>query len=763
MESTMLDYALAYARAGLKIFPCCPGLKIPLSGTHGVHDASSDEALVRAWWGREPNANIAVACGAGSGVWVIDVDVDEERGVNGYESLTGDLPATWIVETPRGGRHYYFTATQNPPRSKNSFRPGIDIRGDGYYVLAPPSIHPNGGVYEWANGYGPNDVELAEFPEEYKPAAPKPVPAPWRAPVSRVSAGQELIDRAVAYLETMEPAVQGQGGHNALLRAASAMTVGFDLDDATALSLLWTHYNPRCSPPWDQTSASDRKDFERKVAEARKTSKERPGYIRDVELEAFTADPIADERGDALASIILAEREAPAVAPSVEAAPASPAISENPDFPQEILHPRGLVGELADWINATAGCPQPGLAVAASLAACGALFSRKVRDESDGRTNLFVFSVAHSSAGKDWGAKAILKLFHEAGGEQMIAGTVTSDTAIEKSLEDYPVKLFVIDEVGHFMSNVNKASADNAAYLKTIKPTLMKLYSSAKDWYVGKTRADGEVRRLQQPSVCVYGMTSPDILYGSLTREELRDGWLARVVCFISNARPRYRMTRIAPIPPSLVEQFRAWISRVVPPDTDGGDIAGATGVNLITVPTTPEGRKVFEDFGEECYKNMLAASRHNEDVEFLWGKGLENARRIALTVACGETFDGAAIDKYEAEYGVAVARQNIRSLEAAIARNMAETDWQRQKNRVLEIIRVGKENGVAKSALTRKSMWIRDKRARDSILDELIEAGLVVTGQHEGYAAQCRWFWASEFPAVGLVMENKDKTENNG
>ena len=102
---SMLENALAYVRMGWKIFPCAPGMKIPLAGTHGVHDATGDEALVRAWWGREPNANIAVACGAGSGVWVVDVDVDADRGIDGFASLTGEMPRTWTVDTPRGGRH----------------------------------------------------------------------------------------------------------------------------------------------------------------------------------------------------------------------------------------------------------------------------------------------------------------------------------------------------------------------------------------------------------------------------------------------------------------------------------------------------------------------------------------------------------------------------------------------------------------------------------------------------------------------------------
>src|SRR5699024_3406300 len=76
------DAAVAFAEAGVPVFPCAPDGKQPIT-RRGFHDASTDPGRVRAWWGRFPAANIGMPTGAASGVVVVDVDV---HGVNGYDA-----------------------------------------------------------------------------------------------------------------------------------------------------------------------------------------------------------------------------------------------------------------------------------------------------------------------------------------------------------------------------------------------------------------------------------------------------------------------------------------------------------------------------------------------------------------------------------------------------------------------------------------------------------------------------------------------------
>jgi hypothetical protein len=114
----ILAAALAYAAAGVPVFPCRPD-KRPAT-PNGFKDASTDPDIIRAWWTRYPQALIGRPTGAASGVVVLDLDNDATTGADGDSALAdliaayGDLPETWEVMTPRGGRHIYFSPSLTP-------------------------------------------------------------------------------------------------------------------------------------------------------------------------------------------------------------------------------------------------------------------------------------------------------------------------------------------------------------------------------------------------------------------------------------------------------------------------------------------------------------------------------------------------------------------------------------------------------------------------------------------------------------------------
>jgi hypothetical protein len=128
-------------------FPCGHRSKTPAC-PHGVHEATRDVATLRALFGALPDANVAIATGSPSGIVV--VDVDSEQGEAELRALGGWAEPTLCCTTAKG-RHVYFTAPAEPLRSRVRFRPGLDARGDGTYVLVPPSLHPTGHRYVWEN------------------------------------------------------------------------------------------------------------------------------------------------------------------------------------------------------------------------------------------------------------------------------------------------------------------------------------------------------------------------------------------------------------------------------------------------------------------------------------------------------------------------------------------------------------------------------------------------------------------------------------
>ena len=162
---SMYDAAIEYAKKGFAVFPLKYRDKVPLT-RNGCKDATTDAAQIKAWWQQHPNANIGLATGAVSqNVFVIDLDIDEDRGIDGYHSLEdwqrehGDFPETWTAITGRGGYHLYYRGNGKIKNSAGIID-GVDIRGNGGYVVAPPSIHKNGRRYEWE--YSPDEFELAK-------------------------------------------------------------------------------------------------------------------------------------------------------------------------------------------------------------------------------------------------------------------------------------------------------------------------------------------------------------------------------------------------------------------------------------------------------------------------------------------------------------------------------------------------------------------------------------------------------------------------
>lgn len=161
-------YANYYAKnMGLRIFPCKG--KVPAT-PHGCKDATNEPVQVDQWWHDGSTYNVAIA--TGNGLVVLDVDTDHNAGKFGDETLTeleqkyGKLPDTWTCLTGGGGVHYYFACDDPDLTIGTGFAPGLDYRGAGGYVIAPPSIHPETGrAYEWEASSTPTSVPLAPLPD----------------------------------------------------------------------------------------------------------------------------------------------------------------------------------------------------------------------------------------------------------------------------------------------------------------------------------------------------------------------------------------------------------------------------------------------------------------------------------------------------------------------------------------------------------------------------------------------------------------------
>jgi hypothetical protein len=225
-KPSMMASALALAARGLRVFPCKPRQKIPDSD-HGHLDATVDAKTIKRRWTETADANIGLRPDA-SGFVVVDVDT-RNGGYKTLEALEAELgpcPDTVVARTGcrEPGLHLYYRVPAGM-EFRGKLGDGIDIKYRGY-VLAPPSIHPDGGRYEWLSS--PFDTEVAELPPAWL-ARMKKTDANNNAPPVQLHKGENSTTTsaygAVAIEEeirAVRTATQGER-NNRLNRAAFAL------------------------------------------------------------------------------------------------------------------------------------------------------------------------------------------------------------------------------------------------------------------------------------------------------------------------------------------------------------------------------------------------------------------------------------------------------------------------------------------------------------------------------------------------------------
>jgi hypothetical protein len=230
-----LEWAMFYRRLGWAVIPVRPREKRPWVRWEPFQRRLPSEDEIAAWFRQWPDANIGIVTGAVSNLVVLDVDPAH----GGAESLTrmeqrhGRLPPTPEVTTGGGGHHHYFRHPGGPVRNRAGLAPGLDLRADGGYVVAPPSLHPSGGHYVWRAGLEPDQV------------APAPAPA-W---LTATDEDGGRPGHPLRYWRSLVHEGVGEGERNSRIASLTGHLLWHGVDAAIILDLMLCWNAARCRPP----------------------------------------------------------------------------------------------------------------------------------------------------------------------------------------------------------------------------------------------------------------------------------------------------------------------------------------------------------------------------------------------------------------------------------------------------------------------------------------------------------------------------------
>lgn len=700
LPRTTEERAVALAGAGLAVFPCRED-KAP-SCPDGFKVASRDPDEVRRLWREYPGTLIGVATGRASGIDALDIDPH-----NGGDVWLDECEQFLVDErchqTRSGGRHYIFKHHEGVRNSAGRIAPGIDVRGDGGYIIW------------WPMAGCPvlNDDDARLWPDDLVSLAMKPVERAVSAPVSSRPA---LHDGGTPYglraleNECYEITSAGDGRKHAALNKAAYSIGGLvasgDLDEGVARSSLRASLNSirgRCR---------DFRAAERTLQEAFQAGMSKPRQVERMQ----SADSISGDWAPLLKTMSHDVEEEPE--------PDEP----DPDFSiteKRLLSVGGFIGDFIEHATRTARRPQPVAALAAAITLVGSLAGRRYCSPSGLYTNLYVTTLIDSGGGKDHARKLIKEIVATANLSKWLGGEdIASGAAINTALSTHPVRLYMIDEAGDFLAQCigKKASQHKAQIAQKLKI----LSTSANTVFLGTDYANAKERPREDvwnPVVSIYGTSTPSQFWNAVAGASLHDGLMARFLLFEpENSYPDTQSPDAIDLPASLIGAARLM--------ADGPKYDQRPNLEPVMIDPSRPATPFIVPFGMgsnavlsrlEATQDELLKRYAGTYVTSLCARIAENAIKLAMIRAISNNPASPIISPEDMSWGGDVAIACFQKMRDGADRYAAENDNQARVKLVLDCIRkTGKEIPLSKlyRALNGR-LTIRERDEAIKVLDD--------------------------------------------
>jgi len=708
------DVARSYLRAGLCVLPAILDEKRPAVGSWKAYQRClPSEAQVIQWFAKADA--LCLLTGAISGnLEMIDFDgggamFDSWAGI--VESQAPGLMARLVIErSRRGGRHVVYRCRSSVSGNlKLAQRQGpdgrpvtlIETRGEGGLFLCAPSP-----------GYEIIQSDLAS------------------PPVIEESERDVLLSAAWSLNECWK------GQDTSPMAAVLAGRPGDDFNDrGDARELLIKH-------GWTLVRSGENEHWRRpgKTVGSSATLKDRVFYVFSSNAAPFEPQhayaPFAvytllEHGGDYAAAATALRAQGFGQLPdssgvdlsafaSSPPEPVPPAdVPEDPGpVPEELLHVPGFIEQVMEYTLRTAPYPDTVLAFCGAVSLQGLLAGRKVKDESDNRTSLYLLGLANSGVGKDHPRKVNQRILLHCGMAENFAETFASGEGIEDRLLIQPAMLFQTDEMDGLISAIARGKEIR---FEGIMNVLLKMYTSANGIYAMRVKAGKNANRgvIDQPCLCIFGTAIPKNFYESLSNKMLTNGFFARMLIMETGKRSSGQDPAGDDLPESIIAIARYWSELRI-----GKGNLESWHPTPNVVPYTPGAKAILAELRTHADMQYAKAEAANDTVGMaIWARANEKARRLALVYACSANHASPVVDEPAARWaGQLVSHQTKRMLHMAFE-HASENEFDAKRKRVLREIRNAPGGRITKTALCRRLRAI-PSRERDEIILALVEAG---------------------------------------
>ncbi|MGE4157723.1 MAG: hypothetical protein AB7F75_01345 [Planctomycetota bacterium] len=396
-----------------------------------------------------------------------------------------------------------------------------------------------------------------------------------------------------------------------------------------------------------------------------------------------------------------------------------PHVQDPGAIPVELLRVPGFVGELMDHSLETAPYPNSVMAFCGALSMQAFLAGRRVRDDGDNRTNLYILGLAHSASGKDWPRKINVRLAHQVGLLNCLGDRFASGEGLQDAMSVTPGMLFQTDEIDGLLQSISKAPD---ARHESLLGTLLSLYSASNSAFSMRRRAgQSDPGAIDQPCMTLFGTAIPNHYYEALSERLLTNGLFARMLVFEGGKRPPGQAPRIKEIPQRILNTAKWW-EQFRPGDGNMQDWHPVP--KIVTYAEQAVG--LLNDIRFETDAEYERSEAVKDAVgTAVWGRAGEHIRKLALIWAVSENHKTPEISMEAVTWARALVMHQVRRMLFMASDQVATNPFQEMSAKVLRKLRSAPGGAIHHSVLLKRMKM--DARDFSAVMDTLVQTEEVV------------------------------------